>query len=348
MFLQLLKIVAGALALVGAWALSYLSSPHIAPSPQTSTQLQVVPATSTSTTRKTSATSADLSLLSKGKGTDIINPVNEAPVTSVTTARVPVPDAPTAQSNVVAPGPLRSTTTVPTNPSDLTIAGVVVYTNEARAQNGGLPALKENFTLDRDAQMKLDDMFAKQYFEHVSPTGVGPADLAKIVGYSYVVVGENLALGNFGSDQGVVTAWMNSPGHRANILNTHYQEIGVAVGKGMFDGRETWLAVQSFGMPLSSCPSIDANLKSQIELNNTVIANLRAELDAKKAQIDATSTYDPNYNVYVNEFNAIVPQYNGLVEANRTNVSTYNAQVQAFNACIGSVATSTATTTVTH
>ncbi len=246
-----------------------------------------------------------------------------------------VPTATTTEKNVVSPGPLRVAPPATTEPSVvLTVRGVLEHTNIARAQNGGFSALAENFTLNLNAQIKLQDMFAKQYFEHVSPSGVGPADLAKTVGYAYVIVGENLALGDFGSDEKLVTAWMNSPGHRANILNRSYQEIGVAVGKGMYDGRETWLAVQSFGMPLSACPSIDAEIKIQIDNNNTQIVNLRAQLDAKKAQIDNTPTTDPNYNTYVGEFNALIPEYNSLVELNKTIILTYNAQVLAYNTCI--------------
>ena len=180
-------------------------------------------------------------------------------------------------------------------------------------------------------------MFAKQYFAHVSPTGIGPGDLAKQVSYAYVIVGENLALGDFGSDEKLVDAWMNSPGHRANILNRYYQEIGVAVGKGIYEGRETWLAVQSFGMPLSACPSINAQIKMQIDSNNIQIANLRSQLDAKKAQIDSTPTSDPNYNTYVSEFNALVSEYNNIVVSNKALILTYNAEVQAYNNCVNSV-----------
>ena len=249
---------------------------------------------------------------------------------------IKVATATSPQKPIVAPTPLRLVTEASATPpsGDLSVRGVIEYTNGARASNGGLPALIENQTLDRDAQMKLSDMFAKQYFEHISPTGVGPGELAKTVGYAYILVGENLALGDFGSDEKLVTAWMNSPGHRANILNSHYQEIGVAVGKGMYEGRETWLAVQGFGMPTSACPSIDASMKAQIDSNNTQIANLRAELDAKKAQIDSTSTNDPNYNTYVSEFNALVPEYNALIESNRVTIATYNAQVQTYNDCV--------------
>ncbi len=239
---------------------------------------------------------------------------------------------------VIEPGPLRATTTAivviePSLQTTLSIRGIIEWTNVARLQNGGFMPLASNESLNVVAKMKLDDMFAKQYFEHVSPTGVGLGDLVKTAGYEFIIVGENLALGNFEGDKGLVDAWMNSPGHRLNILKAHYQEIGVAAGKGTYEGRETWLAVQSFGMPTSACPAIDMNMKVQIDANNAEIARLQAELDVKKAQIDATPIADPNYNIYVNEFNAIIPSYNTLVESNRALVTTYNAQVQASNDC---------------
>ena len=240
---------------------------------------------------------------------------------------------------VVAPGPLYAATTSQSVVGALSLLGTIEETNKARAQNGGLPALRHNTTLDKDAQLKLDDMFAQQYFEHISPTGIGPADLAKRVGYEYVIVGENLALGDFGGDANLVLAWMNSPGHRANILNTHYQEIGVAVGKGIYEGHDTWLAVQSFGMPLSACPPLDTHMKQEIDTKNDQIAQMRITLDAKRAQIDSTSPADPKYNTYVAEYNELIKPYNTLVEENRELVALYNAGVQAFNICINTAGT---------
>lgn len=247
--------------------------------------------------------------------------------------------ATTTSKQVAAPGPLRKPVSVfpQTSANTLSVNGVLLYTNKARADNGALPPLVENTTLDRDAQMKLKDMFTMQYFEHESPTGVGPGDLAKAVGYAFVVVGENLALGNFDGDKGLVDAWMASPGHRANILNSRYQEIGVAVGKGMYEGRETWLAVQSFGMPLSACPAIDAGMKDRIAANSAEISTMRVTLDNQKVQIEATSQNNPNYNTYVVNFNTLVATYNALIESNRALVATYNTQVQAFNACVNVV-----------
>src|SRR3989344_4832623 len=285
MFGQLLKILAGILMLIGAGVFSYNYFGQTV-GPREVTKVQEVPAVVVKKETTKSTTTAQVSQKKV---------VAKAPVASPTkTNGSLILKTPVVEKNVVAPGPLRVLVQAPTT-SALSILGVIEHTNIERAQNGGLPALVENYTLNRDAQMKVDDMFAKQYFEHVSPIGVGPADLAKAVGYAYVIVGENLALGDFGSDEKLVTAWMNSPGHRANILNSHYQEIGVAVGKGIYEGRETWLAVQSFGMPLSACPTIDAQIKTQIENNNMQIAMERAQIDTKKAQIENTATSDPNY-----------------------------------------------------
>lgn len=323
MFGKLLMILAGILALIGAGAFSYTYLEQTVGPAETVQETPVVvkkeipKATSTQTVAKK------------------IVPKATTATTTATNGSLVAKTA-VVEKSVVAPGPLRAITQT-TSATDLTVHGIIERTNIERAQNGGMPALTENAFLNRDAQMKVDDMFAKQYFDHVSPTGVGPSDLAQAVGYAYVTVGENLALGDFAGDTGVVTAWMNSPGHRANILNTHYREIGVAVGKGMYEGHLTWLAVQSFGLPLSACPATDQTLKSQIDSTNIAIANLRSQLDSKKAQLEATSKHDPNYNTYVNEYNALIPQYNSLVEANRISVATFNAGVQAFNACISAV-----------
>jgi len=335
MLANLIGLIVGILALIGAGAFSYLHLEQVmGPSqPSPTVVVQKEPGSGAALVTKDSGVTV------KEGAKKIVPAKNPAPTNG---SLVPAPI--TVAKTVVEPGPLRVTTPTPiTQPRgvDLSVRGVIEYTNGARAKNGGLPALVENEILDRDAQIKLDDMFAKQYFEHVSPSGVGPGDIAKMVGYAFVIVGENLALGDFGSDNALVEAWMNSPGHRANILNAHYQEIGVAVGKGMYEGRETWLAVQSFGTPISACPVIDVQKKAQLDANNVRIGTLRAMLDTKKAQIDATLSSDPNYNTYVNEFNALVPEYNSLVESTRTLVAEYNATVQAFNNCIATVGTET-------
>jgi uncharacterized protein YkwD len=218
----------------------------------------------------------------------------------------------------------------------LSIDKVIYYTNINRQENGGLVALTENTELDRSAEIKMKDMFAKQYFEHVSPSGVSVSDLANTVGYEYVTIGENLALGDFATDKELVDAWMASPGHRANILNKRYTEIGVAVGRGSYQGRQVWLAVQHFGAPKSTCPIIDEALHSSITTDQTKVDAMNAELATRKNHIDSGGEYNgQSPNQQIEAYNSLVATYNNLVKEVKAKVDTYNAQVRAFNTCVG-------------
>ncbi len=238
------------------------------------------------------------------------------------------------EQEIFAPPPLRGPTDEQVS-SQLTVGGVIVETNRQRSVNGGLPALTVNVQLVAAAQAKANDLFTRQYFEHESPTGEGPGDLAANAGYAYLVVGENLALGNYKDDAALVQAWMDSPGHRANILNAKYTEIGVAVARGMYEGSSVWMAVQEFGRPLSDCPVVSESLNSQISANNKVLDDMLVELDRQQAEIQATRPKRGTaYNQKVDEYNALVEQYNELLNKTKVFITTYNTQVEAFNTCI--------------
>ena len=90
----------------------------------------------------------------------------------------------------------------------------------------GLAALTEDASLTRTARMKSQDMHDNRYFDHNSPTYGSPFDLMKAQGIRYRTAGENIAMG-YATPEAVVSAWMNSSGHRANILNASYTKIGV-------------------------------------------------------------------------------------------------------------------------
>lgn len=102
---------------------------------------------------------------------------------------------------------------------------VVELTNAERAK-AGLAPLEIYEPLMKVAQQKSDDMAAKNYFSHTSPTYGSPFDQMKAAGISYRAAGENIAQGQRTPEE-VVQAWMNSEGHRANILNGSYTHIGV-------------------------------------------------------------------------------------------------------------------------
>lgn len=134
--------------------------------------------------------------------------------------------------------------------SNINSNSIISQTNNQRASQG-LSSLEANGILARAAQAKAQDMFAKQYWAHVSPQGKQPWSFIAEAGYEYAVAGENLAR-DFQTSEEVVTAWMASPTHKANILHKRYTQIGVAVVNGTLEGMETTLVVQMFGTPATS------------------------------------------------------------------------------------------------
>lgn len=106
---------------------------------------------------------------------------------------------------------------------------VVTLVNQQRARYG-LQTLTQNWQLSRIARYKSQDMVNKNYFGHTSPTYGSPFTMMQNFGIRFTAAGENIAMGQR-SAQEVMNAWMNSPGHRANILSPAYNQIGVGVAK---------------------------------------------------------------------------------------------------------------------
>lgn len=102
---------------------------------------------------------------------------------------------------------------------------VISLVNAERAKYG-LKPLTENWELSRMARIKSQDMHDKNYFSHTSPTYGSPFQMMTNFGISYRTAGENIAKGQT-TPQAVMNAWMNSSGHRANILNASFTQIGV-------------------------------------------------------------------------------------------------------------------------
>lgn len=146
---------------------------------------------------------------------------------------------------------------------------LVDYTNEDRALTS-LGELTWNPTLAEAAQEKANDMAANSYFAHTSPSGTSPWYWFKKAGYEYSHAGENLAV-YFTDSVDVHTAWMNSPGHRANILNGKFTEIGIALAKGIFQGNETIFVVELFGTPKSAQKIVSSPAPSPTPPTTTTI-----------------------------------------------------------------------------
>lgn len=116
--------------------------------------------------------------------------------------------------------------TVPTMQGIKSLESQVVKLVNAERAKQGLRPLTENWQLSRVARYKSADMAAKNYFSHTSPTYGSPFRMMESFGIKYSSAGENIAYGQK-TPQSVMTAWMNSPGHRSNIMSPSYTQIGV-------------------------------------------------------------------------------------------------------------------------
>lgn len=129
-------------------------------------------------------------------------------------------------------------------------AVIVDLTNEERGDES-VGTLTRSSALDAAATQKAEHMAKNGYFSHYSPDGVSPWYWFDQANYSFVHAGENLAVYFTDSDD-VVDAWMESPGHRANILNGAFTDIGVGTAKGTYNGYDTVYVVQLFGTPAAT------------------------------------------------------------------------------------------------
>ena len=173
--------------------------------------------------------------------------VNIAVKQPTTTAAVPAKPttAASAPAKPTAAAPVKPTTTAPAaNSLGAYENQVVTLVNQERAK-AGLAPLKINTKLAGVAERKAEDLRDKNYFAHNSPTYGSPFDMMKQFGITYTSAGENIAKGQKTPAE-VMNGWMNSPGHKANIMNANYTEIGVGY---VTDSNGTTYWVQHFIRP---------------------------------------------------------------------------------------------------
>lgn len=136
----------------------------------------------------------------------------------------------TTQKDNTATKPAQSTPSTSTNSDVNAFEQEVVKLTNAERTKAGLAPFKTDDKLMAAAREKSQDMQSKNYFSHTSPTFGSPFDRMKALGITYKSAGENIAQGQR-TPQEVVQAWMDSPGHRANILNEKFTHIGVGYVK---------------------------------------------------------------------------------------------------------------------
>ncbi len=159
--------------------------------------------------------------------------------------------------------------------SNFTASSLLQSTNNFRIK-ANQPALALNAQLSAAAQAKANDMVNQNYWGHLSPSGHAPWDFITTAGYNYQLAGENLAYG-FSDASATITGWMNSPEHRANILNPNYQEVGFGVasmaeylGKG-----PAIIVVAEYAQPLSANQGLLGSSRTNNNLASSSIARIQ-------------------------------------------------------------------------
>ncbi|GLY76645.1 CAP domain-containing protein [Actinoallomurus iriomotensis] len=199
----------------------YVTTAHLAPGDQPAQDAAVVPSPEGSAVKPPTATPSP----SRSR----THTPSHRPASA---AKVVKPKKPSAAANAGTAG---------TAAKNVTAENLAVQlTNQQRAKHG-CSALRVNVDLRTAARAHSRDMRVRHYFEHNSPDGKTPWDRIKAAGYSQPGA-ENIAMG-YATAQAVVTGWMNSPGHRANILNCSLKAVGIGVEYG--SGGPWW--TQDFG-----------------------------------------------------------------------------------------------------
>lgn len=158
--------------------------------------------------------------------------------------------------------------------SNIDQQAVISLTNAQRVAHG-LGEVRENQLLNKAAEEKAKNMFTEDYWAHYSPSGKDPWGFIQGAGYRFLYAGENLAR-NFYTSEEVVDAWMASPSHRDNLLNSKYKEIGIAVVEGVLKGQKTTLVVQEFATPVESLADVSQTpatpqVDQAISVNNNIL-----------------------------------------------------------------------------
>jgi hypothetical protein len=231
----------------------------------------------------------------------------------------------------------------------LTKQTIIESTNTEREAHG-LPELNENDLLNQIAESRARDLLEKQYFAHVSPTGRQASDVAQEVGYPYKIIAENLAQGYFPTGKKMVDGWMQSPGHRKNILNPDIKEIGISILKGTMHGQDTTIGVQIFGLespPVASktCPQPSESLQREIEAKKGEIdvlrdrlSRIKEELEEEKQAIETSrnssgsNTEDiQNLNIKIKTYNEKSQWHNRISADMNAKASVLQSMVDEYN-----------------
>lgn len=221
---------------------------------------------------------------------------------------------------------------------ELTRENIVWFTNYERAKMKIKPLVSVK-ALNGSSRSKNDDMKTFNYFDHVrtlaNETTIGFDYFIDAQHYSFIKIGENLAMGDFSTSAEVVAAWMKSPAHKKNILDPAYREIGVSVQEGLINGKYVTLIVQHFGDPRNSCPVVSDSTKEAIGGLKLIIGKLQSTInDEQKIIAQYPNTHSNEFEHLITSYNELVEHYNTSIKQMEELVKKYNGQVRSFDLCV--------------
>ena len=164
--------------------------------------------------------------------------------------------------------------------ASIAASDLILLMNQERAALA-LSELSPSHELTQAAWGKAQDLLEKSYFSHTTPEGKPFYEWIEKAGYRYWYAGENLAI-DFADPHAIMSAWMESPTHRANIVNPNYTDVGIVAMRGAWSGRETTVVVQLFGSKLADTPTVLGqafeNAGENLGLRKEPLASLAADL----------------------------------------------------------------------
>ncbi len=187
---------------------------------------------------------------------------------------------------------------------------VFALTNTERKDNKK-KELEWSSLLCQSAKLKAQDLINNNYFDHISPAGVTPWHWFDVAGYKYTFSGENLAL-NYYTAQSANEALMNSKGHRENILNVNFSQIGIAYTRGKINGQDAFVIVEHFGAPAPAVPPVtyicetdkaNKNLKELKDTQNK-IENYIAQAEKIRKELKAAGQSTKEVDAYLDDMKA--------------------------------------------
>lgn len=178
---------------------------------------------------------------------------------------------------------------------------IIELTNQER-QIAGLTILTPNLLLNKAALKKANDIILTQNFVHTINSKKF-SEWIKEAGYNYVSAGENLAI-DFTSSEKIISAWLDSETHRANILNKGYKEIGVASVEGKYKNENTIIVVQIFGNPVKAINAVTKNsiikkktfplVKGEVEYKKNIFQSQAIKEASKLTAADKINDFSPD------------------------------------------------------